>query len=104
LIRRYYDVGNLALLHNPLAILVSLLDRLGDHEQAAIISGFAATDFSRASYPQLNPTIAHLRELLGDQTYESLARTGETMTTADMVAYAYDQIEQARAELNAASK
>ena len=38
------------------------------------------------------------------QTYESLARKGETMTTADMATYAYDQIDQARAELNAVSK
>jgi hypothetical protein len=29
---------------------------------------------------------------------------GETMTTAEMVAYAFDQIDQARAELNAVSK
>jgi hypothetical protein len=42
--------------------------------------------------------------VLGEATYESFARTGETMTTAAMVAYAYDQIDQARAELNAASK
>lgn len=101
LIGRYYDIGNTALLRNPLAILVSLLDGLEHHEQAAIISGFAASDFSRASYPQLDPAIAHLRYVLGDQTYESLARTGETMNTADMVAYAHDQIEQARAKLNA---
>ncbi|WP_155766068.1 hypothetical protein [Mycobacterium colombiense] len=67
------------------------------------MSGFAASDFSRASYPQLNTAIAHLRDVLGDQTYESLACTGETMTTADMVAYAYDQIDQARAQLKAAS-
>ena len=33
------------------------------------------------------------------QTYESLARKGETMTTAAMVTYAYDQIDQARTEL-----
>ncbi|OBH40492.1 ATP-binding protein [Mycobacterium mantenii] len=104
LIGRYYDVGNTALLRNPLAILASLLEGLGHHEQAAIISGFASTDFSRASYPQLNAAIAHLRDVLGDQTYESLARQGETMTPADMVAYAYDQIDQALAELNAASE
>jgi hypothetical protein len=103
-IRRYYDVGNMILLRNPLAILVSILDRLGQHQQAAIISGFAATAFTRASYPEMNTTITHLREVLGDKTYESLARTGETMTTADMVAYAYDQIDQTRAALNAASK
>jgi predicted ATPase/class 3 adenylate cyclase len=104
LIGRYYDVGNVALLLNPLGILVSLLDRFGHHEQAAIISGFAASLFSLASYPQLKPAIAHLRDVLGDKTYESLARAGETMTTADMVAYAYDQIDQARQKLNAASK
>jgi len=37
--------------------------------------------------------------VLGEATYESLARKGETMTTAEMVTYAYDQIDQARAEL-----
>ena len=43
--------------------------------------------------------LAHLREVLGDQTYESLARKGETMTTAAMATFAYDQIDQARTEL-----
>jgi hypothetical protein len=42
---------------------------------------------------------AHLRDVLGDQTYESLAGKGERMTTAEMATYAYDQIDQARAEL-----
>jgi hypothetical protein len=42
-------------------------------------------------------------ESLGDQTYESLARKGETMTTAAMATYAYDQIDQARAQLSAVS-
>jgi len=54
--------------------------------------------------PQIDATITHLRKVLGDQTYESLARKGETMTTAAMVTYAYDQIDQARTELNAVSK
>jgi class 3 adenylate cyclase len=62
-----------------------------------------ATAFTRASYPQLNTTIGHLRDVLGAEAYESLARTGETMTTADMVAYAYDQIDRARPALNATS-
>jgi len=53
----------------------------------------------RTAFPEINTTIAHLRDVLGDQTYESLARKGEMMTTAEMVAYAYDQIDQARAEL-----
>ena len=54
--------------------------------------------------PEFSTAIAHLRDVLGDQTYESLARTGETMTNAEMASYAYDQIDQARAELNAVSK
>ena len=39
-----------------------------------------------------------------DQIYESLARKGEAMTTAPIATYAYDQTDQARAELNAVSK
>jgi hypothetical protein len=38
-------------------------------------------------------------ETADHQTYESLARKGETTTTAAMVTYAYDQIDQARTEL-----
>jgi hypothetical protein len=51
------------------------------------------------SIRSLGTAIAHLRDVLGDQTYESLAHKGETMTTAAMVKYAYDQIDQARTEL-----
>ena len=58
----------------------------------------------RTAFPEINTTIAHLRDVLGDQTFESLARNGETMTAAAMAAYAYDQIDQARTELNAVSK
>ncbi len=54
--------------------------------------------------PERSTAIAHLRDVLGDPTYESLAREGETMTTAEIVAYAYEQIDQARAELNAVSE
>jgi len=49
--------------------------------------------------PEFDRAITHLRDVLGEATYESLARKGETMTTADMVTYAYDQIDQARTEL-----
>ena len=35
--------------------------------------------------PEISTAITHLRDVLGDQTYESLARKGETMTTAEMV-------------------
>jgi hypothetical protein len=101
-IRRYHDAGNVTMIRNPLTILASVFDRLGLHEQAAIIAGFAATEMARAGYPHINTAIAHMREVLGDQTYESHARKGETMTTAEIVTYAYDQIDHARTALNTA--
>jgi hypothetical protein len=45
-----------------------------------------------------------LRDALGDQTYESLGHKGEAMTIAEAVTYAYDQIDQARTELNTVSE
>jgi hypothetical protein len=52
----------------------------------------------RVGIPQIT-TATHLRHVLGEPSYESLARKGETMTTAAMVTYAFDQIDQARTEL-----
>jgi hypothetical protein len=98
-IRRYHDAGSVSLLPIPLAILAVVFDRLGHHEQAATISGFAETEMTRVGYPRLNTTITHLRDVLGDPTYESLAGKGEAMTGAAIAAYAYGQIDQARTEL-----
>jgi hypothetical protein len=103
--RNCYDSGNVALNRSALATLAVILDRLGRLEPAATIGGFAAVNpMTAAAFPELGTAITHLREVLGDQTYESLARKGETMTTAEMVTYAYDQIDQARTELEAVSK
>ena len=54
--------------------------------------------------PEISTAITQVRDVLGDQTYESLARKGETMTPAAMVTYALDQIDQARTELSAVSE
>ncbi len=97
--RNCYDSGNVGVIRSPLATLAVFLDRLGRLEPAATIAGFAIDPFTSAALPEINTAIAHLRDVLGDQTYESLARTGETMTTAAMATYAYDQIDQARTEL-----
>jgi hypothetical protein len=59
---------------------------------------------SPTGFPEINTAISRLHDVLGDQTYESLARKGEKMTTTEMVTYAYDQIDQARTELNAVAK
>jgi hypothetical protein len=39
------------------------------------------------SVPQLSTTITHLRDVLGNQVYESLARQGEAMTTSATATY-----------------
>ena len=103
-IRHLHDSGNIVTLRSPLTNLAIFLDRVGHYEPAATIAGFAFDPLMAATFPNINTAIAHLRHVLGEQAYESLARKGEAMTTAAMVAYAYDQIDQARAELNAVSK
>jgi predicted ATPase len=103
-IRNFHDAGSTTVVRSALAVLAAFFDRLGRYEPAATITGFALGPFIATAFPESNTAIAHLRDVLGDQTYESLARKGETMTPAAMVAYAHDQIDQARAELNAVSK
>ena len=103
-VQNYHDAGSLPLLPSPLANLAVLFHRLEHYEPAATIAGFAATPWTRTIEPEINTAITHLREVLGDEAYESFARKGERMSTAQIVTYAYDQIDQARAELNAVSK
>jgi tetratricopeptide (TPR) repeat protein len=106
-IRNFYGSGNVAYIPLALATLAVFLGRLGRLEPAATIAGFAFSPLTgplTATVPYFSAAIAHLRDVLGEATYESLARKGETMTTAAMVTYAYDQIDQARTELEAVSK
>jgi hypothetical protein len=98
-IRHWYDSGNVGNLVGPLAMLSGFLDRLGRLEAAATIVGFSCNPVSLASVPESAATITHLRAALGDQTYESLVGEGEAMSTPEVVAYAYEQIDQARTEL-----
>jgi hypothetical protein len=103
-IRNWHNAGDTTSIRVPLAILAALFDRLGRYEPAATIAGFALSPLAATGVPEITTAITHLREVLADQTYESLARKGETMITTAMATYAYDQIDQARTELNAVSK
>jgi predicted ATPase len=96
-IGNFHDAGNTTGVRTGTSILAALFDRLGRHEPAATIAGFAVSPLTAVA--EFNTAIAHLRDVLGEATYESLARTGEKMTTAAMVTYAYDQIDRARTEL-----
>ena len=98
-IRNLYDSGNVGLIRSALATLAVFLDRVGRLEPAATIAGFALSPYTASTVTQLSTVITHLRNVLGEATYESLAGKGETMITAAMATYAYDQIDQARTEL-----
>ncbi len=98
-IRHYYDSGSFSYMSGPLAVLAAHFDRLGWYEAAATISGSATTPLTHAALPEITGAIAHLRDVLGLENYESLARAGQAMTNGAMAAYALDQIDLARAEL-----
>ena len=98
-IRNFHNAGDPTTIHVPLAGLAVLFDRLGRYEPAATIARFALTPLSATGFPEITTAITHLRDVLGEKTYESLARKGEMMTTAEMATYACDQIDQARTEL-----
>ena len=93
-IRNYHDCGDTTTIRLPLAVLAVLFDRLGRYEPAATIAGFALSPIAAAGVPEITTAIAHLRDVLGEATYESLARKGETMTTAAMVTYAYEPLNR----------
>jgi predicted ATPase/class 3 adenylate cyclase len=102
-IHNHHESGNTTMISTPLAILAAFFDQLGRYESAATIAGFTFSPVTLASSPELSTAIVHLREVLGDTVYESLARAGANMTTAAMANYAFHQIVQARTELKQAS-
>ncbi len=99
-IRHYYDTGYFSLMPSPLAVLTAVLDRLGHYESAATISGYAATPLTWKGYPEMNSAIVHLREVLGEEAYESLARGGARMSNASVATYALEQIDRVRAAMS----
>jgi hypothetical protein len=96
-IRNLYDQGNFLIAKNSIGSLAALFDRIGQYEAAATLSGAAQTVFVQLGFPEVAAAIEHLRDVLGDDTYESLASTGENMSDAEIAAYAFEQVDQARA-------
>ncbi|HWY01813.1 MAG TPA: AAA family ATPase [Mycobacterium sp.] len=101
-IHNHHESGNTTMISTPLAILAAFFDRLGRYESAATIAGFTFSPVTLASCPELSTAITHLRAVLGNDVYASLAQTGANMTTAAMANYAYRQIDQTRTELEQA--
>jgi tetratricopeptide (TPR) repeat protein len=102
-IRYMHDSGNLVTVRSPVTNLAIFLDQIGHYEAAAITAGFAFSPLMASSFPNLNAAIAHLRDVLGESTYESLGKKGASMTTSAMARYAHEQIGMARSELERSS-
>ncbi len=73
-IKNYFDAGSYSQMASPLAVLASHFDRIGRYEAAATLVGFAVTAFALAIFPEIDVTIAHLREVLSDNVYQSLSK------------------------------
>jgi len=98
-IRINHSSGAVVALRSPLAILANILDRLQLHDHAAVIAGFADSELTAVVFPEFRSTLTHLRSVLGDDTYEALARQGASMTTAAIATYALEKIEELRTTL-----
>ncbi len=103
-IRRFYNSGSFWLVASAISVLAGLLDRLEKFEAAAILSACGANPFAVSTNPELQATIAHLRDVLGEEAYESFRSAGEAMTDAAMITYAFEQIDITRADLLGADK
>ena len=75
-IHNHHESGSTTMISTPLAILTAFLERLRHYEAAATIAGFTFSPVTAASFPELNSAIARLRDVLGNDAYESLAQPG----------------------------
>jgi len=101
-IRTFHDAGNTALMRSHLAILAALLDRLDAMNRRPPSSGSHPVPSPRRQSPHHRH---HPPPRCPRRSDLRIARhKGETMTTAAMATYAYDQIEPGPTELNAVSK
>ncbi|WP_083123441.1 adenylate/guanylate cyclase domain-containing protein [Mycolicibacterium tusciae] len=99
-LRNYQDAGSVAFYHSPIASLAVILERLEHFDSAATLASVAVRNpMVMAAWPEIAVTTDHLQEILGAQAYEALARESAAMTPAAVVAYAYEQIDRARIEL-----
>jgi predicted ATPase len=98
-IQHYISAGNVSNLRNILVILVVILVRHGRLDAAAMIGGFTVTPFTTVSFPEIEPTMAQLRAVLGEERSIALTRKGTAMAPVAMAEYAQNEIDDLRAEL-----
>jgi hypothetical protein len=81
-----------------LADLAFVFRDVGRAQIAATIYGSSTRYGSIANAPSLPELIEHLRDRLGEATFDDCVATGAAMETADAVRYARQQIRSAREE------
>jgi hypothetical protein len=100
-INNFHDSGSYEHMVSPLGVLAARLAEGDRPEAAATILGFAATAFSMVTFPEIVGTIASLRDVLGDDTYDSLCQVGARMSRGEIARFALEQIAEAREDLDA---
>ena len=99
-IRNHYESGNATVISTPMAVLAAAFDRLGRYEAAATIAGFTFSPVTAASFRELDTRSRPSTRGAGKQCRTSrMLSLGAAMTMAAMANYAFDQIDQARTEL-----
>lgn len=98
-VRHYRESGSFALVHSPLVIMADLFDRLGHHEPAALLCGFATNPWTQRANPELQATVRRLQDALGPDRYAALSAEGRSTAGSAMTTYALEQLDAIRAEL-----
>jgi hypothetical protein len=97
--KNLYDSGTYTLLSMPLAVLATILHRLGRYDAAVTVATSASNAMTRMAFPELVQTMDNLRDVLGAGRFDFRVSVSGLMSAAELVAYALDEIDLARAEL-----
>lgn len=68
----------------PLAMIAILIDRFGSYVAAATLMVFGDVPSSRQLFPEVDSATAHLRKMLGDQTYAAYALEQMDLSCAEL--------------------
>ncbi len=88
----FHRAGNVVFLAASMASLAVCLDRLGEHEPAAVIYGASARRASINLVPGLDVAVEQMRSELGEDRFAALVADGGTKDLAEAVRFAHAQI------------
>ncbi len=94
-INAFHHAGNVAFLAATFASLAMFFDRFERPEIAATIYGASTRQASISLVPHLPEVVAHLRSVLGEDTFDACLEAGAAMELAEAVRYAQEQIHKA---------